>query len=79
MSSQELNYETLLNLAMNYGGWQSEDNFREVASAMSFDDLADFVGHLLTGDWSRNITVLDKYLQQEEEVIALFEYIDNHF
>lgn len=68
----------ILNIIINYELLDSERDALNIACAMNVDELADFASFLLLGDWSRNITVLEKELQKDENIIALFKHIEMH-
>ena len=69
----------LMDLANKYGLYESERDFLNFTYALDFDNLADFICFLFTGDWSRNIYVLEKEIREDEEVKDLFEYVEERF
>lgn len=68
----------ILELIIKYELMESERDAVNVSYAMNEDELADFAGFLLLGDWSRNITVLDEEMQNDAEIKQLFEHIEKH-
>lgn len=68
----------IYNLIIDYQLFDSERDLDAVYDAMNVDDFADFAGYLFTGDWSRNIYVLDADTRRDERVKELYEHIENH-
>lgn len=67
-----------LELIIKYNLMESEKDAINVSYAMNEDELADFAGFLLLGDWSRNISVLDEEMQNDADIKHLFEHIEKH-